>query len=1003
MGSLTELPKEAIEKGSRNNSKSTLIKREQSRDESADLSHNSNHAGKEEPDKIEKTPESCPILNNPYDEPAEYWELDVGGRATGRLVEGRRPSAPYPTVPAAGSHPREPTSAEMDMHRRINLIRKGVDSWRDAGYPGIPHEIARLLRYWRGDDQSGTRAFYCQASAIETLVWLCDAPESVNPSLPKLRSEIGLASAQHNGDILRYATKMATGTGKTMVMGMIIAWCAMREPGRTDILVLVPNLTIKERLKVLIPDHVSGEGKRDDVYGDILPRNTRLPEDTKVSIMNYQAFQTRSQMGLEPGEQVDPTTRNLITAGGAEPDHWKESPSAMLDRLLLSHRGAKAITVLNDEAHHCYRPDDPDAKADKEEAVSPKEAAIWFSCLSALRDEGRLGMVFDMSATPMFISNAGKKDTELFPWVVSDYPLIDAIEAGLVKIPRVPVKELSGFDEPKFRNIYRFMKKADRKLRHDSMHADIRDLLERLQLKYREESERYAKKGKIPVMIVVAYPIENAKALYKHLAGYKAGDTWIEGYEMFSNVREGKPLSSPSTLLVTSDLDNMDDKAWADLAIEQETFFPKHITGKKERIDHIREVFSTVGSPGEPGENIRCVVSVNMLTEGWDARTVTHIFGYRPFKSDLLCEQVAGRALRRSSIPALASGEVMVPEYAGIFGIPFSFIMGTGKSGPEKETWPLRTEPGREQFRMRFPNIMGYEISEDPATFKLDSARVKPFPMQKLSDKSGDVLAKGMVGAPQEYLDSMRAHTAIFRLAQKITNRYGSRGKGRASLFQSALGAVHEWLGHENVKCPDERLLAYHPNDENAARAIWEACTEEERSLPIRPVFQDEGNPGAEHELDTTGVSTVTSSLNRYPQLGGITAKSEINIAACDSADEVEVARILDTHDGVEAWVRNHKLGWSIPYIEPKIGSYREYYPDFVARLRGGKTHLVIEFKGQETRDALAKKAETEDKWIPAVNASDDPACAGRWLYVYIDNQARIGTELDEAIREGLK
>lgn len=944
----------------------------------------------------ERTPEKNPVLNNPYGVPCEYWQLDGKGRATGKLMKGRRPSAPYPTVPIAGGKPPQPTEAEICMHERINLIRERVAAWRQAGHPGINADIARLLRYWNGDEQSGIRPFFCQAAAIETLVWLCDADESVDPHLPKLRIEISNACGEHNGDILRYATKMATGTGKTIVIGMIIAWQAIKNPGRTDILVIVPNLTVKDRLSVL-------ETSNDDnIYKDILPRSTKLPDNTKVSIINYQAFRLRSTLEIRPNEQADTKTRKIIAGGSPEPDHWKESPAAMLERRLRSHLGAPKMIVINDEAHHCYRPDDPNARGDKDEVVNPKEAALWFGALLHLHKEGRLGIVFDMSATPMFISNASKSDTELFPWVVSDYPLIDAIEAGLTKIPRVPINDLTGYDEPKFRNIYRYMRKSDRNLRHDSMHDDIKDLLTRLESKYKEEFKRYAKNGMVPVMIVVAYPIDNAKAIYKHLAGYNDAGTWREGYEMFSNVKDGKPISSPSTLLVTSDMDNLDDRSWSDLAIEQEEFFKKGAT-KKYKVEHIRRVFKTVGQKGRPGENIRCVVSVNMLTEGWDAKTVTHIFGYRPFKSDLLCEQVAGRALRRSTGIALKEGELLPPEYAGIFGIPFSFMTGAEPSGGEIKTWVVKTEAGRDQFRMKFPNIRGYEIGFEMVTILLDPSKVKPFTTEKLTDKSGDVLIIGPTGKPEKLRDSKRAHTAIFELAERITKRYGAKGAGRTAFFQSAIMAVHEWLKHPDVQCDDERLLAYNPNIEAAAAAVWKASSTSTDRPPIRPVFANEGNSVHDHELDTNNIKFLTTSVNKYPEGGGIPAKSELNMAACDSAGEVEVARILDVHKDVEAWVRNHRLGWSIPYIEPRTGGYREYIPDFVARLKGGKVHLVIEYKGQDTKDAQIKKHEVENKWMPAVNCSDDPACEGRWRYVYLDNEMRIGTDLDDAIRDELK
>ncbi len=947
----------------------------------------------------DRTPERNPVLNNPYEFPTEYWELDSKGRATANLLKGRRPSAPYPTVPQTGVQTRKITDSDKDMHRRINLIRDRVEAWRQDGYPGIKPNIIKLLNYWRGEEQYKIRPFFCQIVAIETIIWLCDGDESTDPLLSNIRREISEACQKHNGDdILRYATKMATGTGKTMVMAMLIVWQAMRKQGRTDILIMVPNLTVKDRLQVLIPN------EPDNMYKDILPRNQKLPEDIKVSIVNYQAFQLRSSLGVNPEESVDAKTRRLITAGQGEPSHWKETPVVMLDRVLSSHKGADEIIVINDEAHHCYRPDDPDAKANKAEVVNPKDAALWFSTLSYLSDVGRLGMVFDMSATPMFISSASKTDTELFPWAVSDYPLIDAIEAGLVKIPRVPVEDLTGFDEPKFRNIFQYIRKADRKLRHDDMNEDVKDLLVRLETKYKIETERYAKNNKIPVMIVVAYPIENAKAIFKHLAGYKDGETWKGGYEMFSNIKDGKPVVSPNTLLVTSEMDDLDDRDWKELMIDWKTFSPKGMNAK-ERANHIRDVFQTVGQKGKPGENIRCVVSVNMLTEGWDARTVTHIFGYRAFKSDLLCEQVAGRALRRSNLPAagLKPGELLPPEYAGIFGIPFSFMLGSGENGENGSlSWNVKTLEGREQFRMTFPNVYSYEINPEDVTLILDKDKVRPYKPEKLSDRPGHTTVMGPTGEEDVMRDSKRAQTAIYQLAEHVTRRYGGPGVGKTPFFKSALLAVHEWLDHPNVECNDPIMVSYNPNLETAAEAVYEASVTNTDKPPILPIFADEKDSSQEHEFTTEGVDFDTTLINKYPPSGGIPAKSEISAAACDSTDEVRVAEILDAHDGIEAWIRNERIGWSIPYIDPKVGGWREYKPDFVARINGGKCHLVIEYKGQDTHDAQVKKKTTEEKWIPAVNNSEDLACAGKWKYVYLDTPARIGKDLDDAITEML-
>ena len=942
------------------------------------------------------TPENSPILNSPYERPTKHWILNDRGTATGELGKGRRPSAPYPTVPRAGGRPRRVTQAEFEMHDRINLIRERVEAWRAAGYPGINATVALLLRHWCGET-ARTRPFYCQAVAIEALVWLCDADPRDDPKLGSLREGISKACENHNGDILRYATKMATGTGKTMVMGMIIIWQAMRAAKRTDILVMVPNRTVKDRLSVLIP------GDSDNVYKSLLPPNMRLPGNLKITIVNFQAFRPRSVLGVDKDEKANPRTRKILTSGGDEPESWYETPQDMLDRLLPSHRGARII-VINDEAHHCYRPAQNRKKRagrGGDEVASPMKAALWFSALQHLDDVGRLGMVFDMSATPMFISNTSQYETELFPWVVSDYPLIDAIEAGLTKIPRVPVEDLTGQDEPKFRNIFNYIPKSERKLVYDSMHDDVTDLLRRLEEKYIGVSKTYQKMGQVPVMIVVAYPIANATALYKYLAGYRTDNGWQEGAsKIFSNVRDGKPLKSPVTLLVTSEIDDFDSADWKSLAIEQEAFFPAN-ADKRDRANHIKNVFQTVGQRGKPGEKIRCIVSVNMLTEGWDARTVTHILGYRPFKSDLLCEQVAGRALRRSSLPAdgLLHGKLLAPEYAGIFGIPFSFMLGDGGEGTEPNpSWPVYTVEGRENLRMMFPNIKAYEPAQDTVRLEFDEGRVERYVVEG-SYAPVDVTTKGSVGEREIMESDMRHRSAIFKLAGHITDKFAAhKGDRKGPLFQSAVAAVLRWLEHDKVKCDDERLLAYPPHLGAAAERILDASLPRHRRHAYRPVFWDEYDQNHPHELDTESVSFSTTLKDRYPA-DGVPAKSELNAAACHNPDEVRLASILDNHPKIEAWVRSHKLGWNIPYTDHKTGKNREYEPDFVARVKGGGAHLIIEFKGQETEEAHNKRLTTEEKWIPAVHASDDDACKGKWTYVYIDNNNRLQREIDDAIR----
>lgn len=947
-------------------------------------------------------PERHPILNTPYESPARHWGLDERFRATNDLRDGRRPSGAYMSVPKPKSGAVRDASAEsVGPHPRINLIRDEVGRWRAAGYPGVRRLTRELLEHW-ADPNHEPRPFFCQREAVETLIWLLEAAPAT-PGFRGIRDELTDVNRKRNEGIERLAVKMATGTGKTRVMAMIILWLTLRRRGRADFLVVVPNLTVKDRLSELDP--ASGAA----LYKSLMPPHGTPPIGRMhVTVLNFQAFQRRSALAVDGSDDLPSGTAKRWMKGHqeAEPEHWTETPETMLDRLLRAHRGAKEIVVLNDEAHHCYAPDEPRKKVDKDTRDFERAAALWFNGLRTLRDTGRLGCVFDLSATPMYIRRPVDLDYELFPWTVTDYPLIDAVEAGLTKIPRVPVSDDTDKEEPVYRNTFAHTK--PNALKSDDMHPQVVNLLESMHADYERLAASYAAvPGTItPVMIVVANTISNANALFRHIAGYRDGQgRWHPGaYDAFSNVKpDGSgPVAHPPTMLAHSGLGEPEDGGGADrvAGIQKDFHSPDENASKQELNHHIRRMFNTVGRPGGPGERIKCVVSVSMLTEGWDVRTVTHIFGFRAFTSQLLCEQVAGRALRRTGFPG-AGDELLEPEYARIFGVPFNFMLGSEDPppAPPAQTWKVETVPGKKPCRIEFPNVAAYALDPPDLRCALDPDRVDPYEVTAAHVPSETVSA-GLVGG--EAIDRTipkRRQAIVYRIAGQAVRHFCENRKDarRRVLFASMLRAVEDWLDHPSVACTNHELLVHPPHIANVPLQIARACVETDDGKPrIRPVFADELERNLPRAIDTSDVSFETSLKLRYPvDPEEVAGNSELNRAACHSEPEQLLAVELDRHPGILAWARNFRLGWRIPWLDRNAGAWRHYEPDFVARTADGPRHLVIEFKGRTDEDAERKRDAVLNWWLPAVNGSE--ACPGRWEYLFIDDRSDIVRQLDEA------
>ena len=631
-----------------------------------------------------------PILNSPYASPQRHWELDEHGQPTQKIKDSRRPAEFITPIPkpkkrraatatqqtivyneGAGLSTKE---QEYDATSFINEVRRLVGEWRslpDSNQWGVTPETARLLQHWRHHDFPGIRPFFCQVEAAETAIWLTEvAPKTAAGK--RLLKDLTTANENANPEISRVALKLATGAGKTTVMAMLIAWQtvnAVRHPNSKNFtrgfLIVTPGITIKDRLRVLQPnDPDSYYADRELVPSDMLDDMNKA----KIVITNYHAFKLRERIDLSKGG------RQLLQGRLGEELNTLETEGQMLQRVMPDLMGLKNILAINDEAHHCYREKPPDADDedlkgdDRKEAEKNNEAArLWISGLEVANRKLGLSRVFDLSATPFFLRGSGYAEGTLFRWTVSDFSLMDAIECGIVKLPRVPVADnIPGNDMPMFRNLWEHIRsKMPKKGRGKAEELDPLSLPPQLQTALEALYGHYEKTFALweqagiripPCFIVVCNNTSTSKLVYDYISGFVRqnddGSSTLQNgrLALFRNFDEhGNPLARPNTLLIDSEQleagDALDDNFRAMAGDEIERFRRDIVerSGDQRAAETItdqellREVMNTVGKPDKLGGAIRCVVSVSMLTEGWDANTVTHVLGVRAFGTQLLC------------------------------------------------------------------------------------------------------------------------------------------------------------------------------------------------------------------------------------------------------------------------------------------------------------------------------------------------------------------------------
>ena len=1006
-----------------------------------------------------------PILNSPYASPQQYWELDPDGQPTQKTINRRRPAEFITPIPKPKKRKTSDlqqaivfdegkglsnTAQQYDLTSNINELRRHVEQWRRIPTPsqwGVTPETARLLQHWRHHDFSSVRPFFCQVEAVETLIWLTEVAPTVREGKGFLDHLIN-ANHEANPELMRLALKLATGAGKTTVMAMIIAWQtinAVRHPQSRrftrDFLIVAPGLTIKDRLRVLQPnDPDSYYASRELVPDDLLDDLKRA----KIIITNYHAFKLRERIELSKGG------RALLQGRGAALDTL-ESEGQMIQRVLPDLMGMKNILVINDEAHHCYRekpqPDDEETlKGDeKKEAEKNNEAArLWIAGLEAVNRKLGVMRVIDLSATPFFLRGSGYVEGTLFPWTMSDFSLMDAIECGIVKLPRVPVADnIPGGEMPMFRDLWEHIRaKMPKKGRGKANTLDPLSLPTQLQTALAALYGHYEKTFRLwqdegiavpPCFIVVCNNTATSKLVYDYISGFQRqnedGTTSLEQgrLALFRNFDEnGNPLARPNTLLIDSEQlesgEALDDNFRAMAADEIERFRREIIerSGDLRQAENLtdqallREVMNTVGKYGRLGGAIRCVVSVSMLTEGWDANTVTHVLGVRAFGTQLLCEQVIGRALRRQSYDLNEEGLFNV-EYADVLGIPFDFTAAPVIAPPQKPRVTLHVQavsPERDALEIRFPRVSGYRI-ELPAdrleaTFNTDSVLELTPDLVGATETQNSGIIGERVNLNLVHTGDVRPSQVLYELTSHlILNKWRDAGEApKLHLFGQIKRIAKQWLDGYLI-CKGGTYpaqLSYKMLADMAGERIIAGINRAfigER--PIKAVL-DAYNPTG----STSHVNFNTSKSSRWETDA---RRCHLNWIVLDSDWEAEFCRVAEAHPRVRAYVKNHNLGLEVPY---RYGSEaRTYLPDFIVLVDDGHgeadlLHLIVEIKGYRREDAKEKKATMENYWIPGVN---NLGTYGRWAFaefgdvyqIEADFAAKVAGEFDKLVDQAVR
>lgn len=685
------------------------------------------------------------VICDAFQEPDAHYELLPGGRS--RRVAARRPSMRFlasakdtkggitGVVGKEAGLFDDLSAAASEKNEFVNRLREEVRTWREAGYSGTAAVSRRLLEWWFERDEERTnmrkRFFFCQQEAVETVIYLYEVQS--RRKMPE------------TGELLRYALKLATGTGKTVVMALFVTWATLHRRKvsgsslSTNFLVLVPNLTVRDR--------VNGQPRGDglDAAGaqnlydafEMVPPEYREEFQPNVLVRNWQGIPLEAKREDWIGEGEIPVEEGRFIPQSvlrAMQRRTRQDPNAPIRRTL---GGWRDLVVINDEAHHVYG-------AKRIKAGDEPGHIKWSRILERVSRAARVSLVIDLSATPWYGSGSPKPEGTLFEWLVSDFSVYDAFESGLVKVVRLPDPDEHGRIYLDLWDLVKGAKTKEEYLR------GCKGAIASIYSSWRKDYDEWASsfsfaRGPSPVLLCVADNAQRAAWLFEHLT------------------REYQLLRNPS---------DDDRKRWKTIQIDSKVF-----DADKGNEAVVREMVNTVGSPGKPGEYVRCIVSVNMLSEGWDVKSVTHILGLRAFGSPLLTEQIIGRGLRRTNYDVLYQALGERPEGSeetvDAFGIPFVGFpiekrkrSRTGDWG-NKPIW-IEVDAKKQRFRLEVPNVRSWAVGVKESL--ADLIEVDTLPSLRINPREtpNDVHVRPVVGGAAEAimtLDEVRKEWPVLRTA----------------------------------------------------------------------------------------------------------------------------------------------------------------------------------------------------------------------------------------------
>lgn len=958
-----------------------------------------------------------PILCSPYEEPSAHWVYDT---ETGEAIRqpGRREAGYWYKTERTGTKQlqmRFVQEEERDDLPLVNALRADVKRWRESNYRNATNVTRELLNHWRREDRE-RRLFFCQLEAVETVIWLAEIrrpgkrtgfnPQFTDENLNKLADPPDDADLP---DLIRYGCKMATGSGKTVVMAMLIAWafCNRGKVPSDDrfpkaALVVCPNLTIKERLQVLRPE------SSDNYYDafELIPTKLRpLLNSGKVLVTNWHQF------ALESPQTEGGSTYSVVNKG-------EETPDAFAQRVLGELYDRAPIMVLNDEGHHAYRPAPVEENLSAAEKSERQDATVWISGLDRMNAACGVRFCVDLSATPFYIHGSGHPEGTPFPWLVSDFGLVDAIESGITKIPRLPVSDTTGRPEPKYFRLWKSINDlilpADRlpgrakKPKPEAVYREAEDALNTLASQWVERFGYIHKASDAqdktpPVMIIVCDNTDIAEHFFRKISGEEE----VEIVEVNPSNRGRRRRKVTQTAYgqgaVFPDLLSNEKEALRTLRIDSKMLADAESEdpgkNRTQAAEDLRQIVATIGKPGKPGEQVRCVVSVAMLNEGWDANNVTHILGLRAFTSQLLCEQVVGRGLRRMNYTPDPETGLLTEEYVDVYGIPFSVIPFKGRRpgapAPDPPKNHIRAMPERKDYEIRFPVVEGYAFALRKNEIKADIQAMEPLfvePDQTPTSVYVKAAVGYEVGTPnfagpggserqdrEKYYRTTHIQAIKFEIARRIVlNLVGGgvyqphrkshpkvRVQSRHRLFPQVYRLVNAYVG---TKIDFRDCNPCEIGQEKYTNRVVERLTaaiqpnEAEGETPLLPILSRYKPIGTSAEVDFM----TTRSCHG-------TERSQINQVVLDTDTwERSSCFRLEQSEVVDYYVRNDHLGLSIPYEYTDVS--HNYEPDFIVHLKNDIS-LVLEIKGFETEQDRAKH-DGARRWVSAVNNWNE---LGKW------------------------